>query len=270
MAYNRKDAHEDTAQNTVLAPAPQQQAAQAYQQTAPTVSQVLGVVPFYKIANPGPIGLISFAITTFCVGLYHCGAGLPGTNPQNDEAIGPDTAVIGMAVFVGGIAQFAAGMWEMRVGNTFGATVHTLYGGFWLAYSCFLIPFFGISKAYGKTEAGARALSFALGIFMTIWCFLTVTFCIAALRTNVAILATLGSLALAFLMLGIGQYLKTLNPVSSMHCEKAGGALAVVCSVCALYAGAAGLMLPQTTPVSLVLPPLSRVVPAEVREPAVL
>uniref|UniRef100_A0A060SY23 ARAD1A17248p n=1 Tax=Blastobotrys adeninivorans TaxID=409370 RepID=A0A060SY23_BLAAD len=256
MADNHKEEHENS--HTPPPVAPHQAASQVHHQPV-TVSQVLGDTPFYKIANPGPLGLISFAITTFCVGLYHCGAGLPGTNPQNEEAIGPDAAIIGMAIFVGGIAQFAAGMWEMRVGNTFGATVHTLYGGFWLAYSCFLIPFFGIAEAYGKTEAGARALSFALGIFMTIWCFLTLTFTIAALRTNIAILATLGTLTLAFLMLGLGEYLKTLNPTSSMHCEKAGGAIAVVCAMCAFYAGAAGIMLPQTTFVTLPLGAVSRV-----------
>ena len=65
-----------------------------------------------KIANPGPLGLAGFALTTFFLSL---------DNAQilTLKDIG---VVIGLAVFYGGIAQFAAGMWEFRSGNTFGAT----------------------------------------------------------------------------------------------------------------------------------------------------
>lgn len=86
------------------------------------VSQVLNP-PYEKLGNPGPMGLYSFAITTFMLGLYHCGAGLPNSNPAS--GVGPDQAVLGTAFFMGGIVQFAAGMWEMRVGNSFGATLHS-------------------------------------------------------------------------------------------------------------------------------------------------
>jgi hypothetical protein len=86
------------------------------------VSQVLNP-PYEKLGNPGPMGLYSFAITTFMLGLYHCGAGLPNSNPA--AGVGPDQAVLGTAFFMGGIVQFAAGMWEMRVGNSFGATLHS-------------------------------------------------------------------------------------------------------------------------------------------------
>lgn len=82
------------------------------------ISQVMQP-EFQKLANPGPLGLYSFAITSFMLGLYNCGAGLPDSKP------GANNAVLGTAMFMGGIAQFAAGMWEMRVGNTFGATLHS-------------------------------------------------------------------------------------------------------------------------------------------------
>lgn len=82
------------------------------------ISQVMQP-EFQKLGNPGPLGLYSFAITSFMLGLYNCGAGMPGSEP------GATNAVLGTAIFMGGIAQFAAGMWEMRVGNTFGATLHS-------------------------------------------------------------------------------------------------------------------------------------------------
>ncbi|KAA8901667.1 hypothetical protein TRICI_006032 [Trichomonascus ciferrii] len=82
------------------------------------ISQVMHP-EFQKLGNPGPLGLYSFAITSFMLGLYNCGAGMPGSKP------GATNAVLGTAIFMGGIAQFAAGMWEMRVGNTFGATLHS-------------------------------------------------------------------------------------------------------------------------------------------------
>lgn len=82
------------------------------------VSQVMQP-EFQKLGNPGPLGLYSFAITSFMLGLYNCGAGLPHSKP------GAHSAVLGTAIFMGGIAQFAAGMWEFRVGNTFGATLHS-------------------------------------------------------------------------------------------------------------------------------------------------
>jgi len=72
-----------------------------------TVSQV-PFPPFGKLANPGPLGLLGFAVTTFVLGLYECGAGLPGSNPEGD--VGPDQAVFGLAIFMGGFAQFVAGI----------------------------------------------------------------------------------------------------------------------------------------------------------------
>ncbi|RFU24418.1 hypothetical protein B7463_g11919, partial [Scytalidium lignicola] len=89
-----------------------------------TVSQV-PFPPFGKLANPGPLGLIGFALTTFVLGLYQCGAGLPHSNPESN--VGPDQAVFGLAIFMGGFAQFVVGIMEFRVGNTFVAALRTNY-----------------------------------------------------------------------------------------------------------------------------------------------
>ncbi|KAM4065438.1 GPR1/FUN34/yaaH family protein [Hirsutella rhossiliensis] len=182
-----------------------------------TVSQVRDP-QFFKVANPGPLGLISFAMTSFVLGLYLCGAGLPDSNSFG--SVGPDQAVFGLALFCGGTAQFVAGIMEFRVGNTFGTTVHCSYGAFWLAFAMFLVPSLGIKEAYKGDE---RAYSFALGIFLIIWCFLTVVFFIAALRTNIAVLVVLGLLALTYLFLSIAQFISTTHITAARRVNRAGG-----------------------------------------------
>ncbi|KAL7910972.1 GPR1/FUN34/yaaH family domain-containing protein [Trichoderma velutinum] len=195
-----------------------------------------------KIGNPGPLGLIGFALTTFVLGLYQCGAGLPNSNPLG--TVGPDQAVFGVAVFFGGMAQFVAGVMEFVLGNTFGCTLHCSYGAFWLAFAMFSVPTLGIQAAYNGDQ---RAFSFAVGIFLIIWCFLTIIFFVAALKTNFTILMVLGLLALSFFFLSIAQFVSTEHTTAAVRLNRAGGAFAVFCAMFAFYAGAAGLMLKDTT-----------------------
>ncbi|KAH7322843.1 GPR1/FUN34/yaaH family-domain-containing protein [Stachybotrys elegans] len=213
-----------------------------------TISQVYNP-QINKLGNPGPLGLMSFAITTFVLGLYQCGAGLPDSNPLNGR-VGPDQSVFGMAVFVGGLAQFVAGLLEFRVGNTFGSTVHCIYGGFWLSFAMFLVPSLGISDAYA---GDTRAYSFSVGIYLLGWCFLTLIFFIGALKTNITILLVFGFLALAFFFLSIAQFISTEHFVAAYRVNRAGGVAAVIDSLLAFYAGAAGLMTEDTTWVKIPL-----------------
>ena len=133
---------------------------------------------------------------------------------------------------------------EFRVGNTFGTTVHCSYGAFWLAFAMFLVPSLGIRDAYGGDE---RAYSFALGIFLILWCFLTLIFFIAALRTNIAILVILGLVILAFFFLSLAQFVSTSHYTSAVRLNRAGGAFSVLCAFAAFYAGSSGLMTEATT-----------------------
>jgi len=217
-----------------------------------TVSQV-PAAPLSNLANPGPLGLIGFALTTFVLGLYQCGAGLPGSNPEGK--VGPDQAVFGLAVFMGGLAQFVAGIMEFFRGNTFGTAVHCSYGAFWFSFAMFLIPSLGIADAYA---GDAHALSFAIGIYLLAWCFVTIVFTIAALRTNWSIIAVLVTLVLAFFFLSIAQFISTEHPSASIGVNKTGGAFAVICSMLAFYAGASGLMVPETTFVRFPLGTIAR------------
>ncbi|OGM47458.1 GPR1/FUN34/yaaH family protein [Aspergillus bombycis] len=206
-----------------------------------TVSQV-PLPPYQKLANPGPLGLLAFALTTFVLGLYECGAGLPHSNPQ--AGVGPNQAAFGLAIFFGGGAQFVAGIFEFRVGNTFGCTVHCSYSAFWLSYAMFLIPSLDIKGQYNGDE---RAYTFALGIYLILWCFLTVLFLLAALRTNLSIILVFFFLIIAYLLLSIANFIATSHPEQSVKVNKAGGAFTVICAFVAFYAGSSGLMVPETT-----------------------
>lgn len=169
-------------------------------------------------------------------------ARLPHSNPQGN--VGPNQAIFGLALFMGGAAQFVAGVMEFRVGNTFGSTVHCSYAAFWLSYAMFLIPALDIEGQYKGNE---RAYTFAQGIYLILWCFLTVLFLVAALKTNLAIILLFIILVFAFLLLAIANFIATEHPTQGIRINKAGGALSVVCAAVAFYAGASGLMVPETT-----------------------
>ncbi|KLJ12920.1 hypothetical protein EMPG_12111 [Blastomyces silverae] len=206
-----------------------------------------------KPANPVPLGLLGFATTTFVLALYHCGAGLPDSNPLG--GVGPDTAVFGLAVFFGGIAQIIAGIMAFTNGNTYGTTVHIAYGSFWLSYTMFLVPSLGIKDAYGGDQ---RAYTFALGIYLVFWGLLSLMFLVASLRTNYATLGVFGLLVPAFLCLALSNFLQTTSMDHAIRLNKAGGVFSFLCAAVAFYAGAAGLMLPETTFVHLPLGEIAR------------
>lgn len=151
---------------------------------------------------------------------------------------------------MGGLAQFVAGIMEFRVGNTFGSTVHCAYAAFWMSYAMFLIPALDIEGAY---QGDKHAYTYALGIYLIIWCFLTVVFLFAALKTNLTIILLFFTLILAFLLLSIANFIATSHPAQSVRVNKAGGVMTVICAAVAFYAGASGLMVSETTWVRLPL-----------------
>lgn len=149
-----------------------------------------------------------------------------------------------MAVFFGGTTQFVAGVFELLNRNTFGSTVHCSYGAFWLGYAMLMVPSLHTEQAYAGDTSAYRN---AVGIFLLAWSLLTLIFFVAALRTNIALLAVLGLLMLAFLLLGVAQFISTTLPDSAVHVNRAGGAIAMFCAVAALYAGSSGIMTDETT-----------------------
>src|SRR5579859_715251 len=92
--------------------------------------------PAAAIANPAPLGLSAFALTTFVLSAINSGIAPAGAT----------NIIVGLALFYGGISQMLAGMWEFKAGNTFGATAFTSYGGFWLALGIVFVPGSGDRK----------------------------------------------------------------------------------------------------------------------------
>jgi len=177
-----------------------------------------------RIANPGALGLFSFASTTFILSLY---------NVQTRGVKAPN-AVVGMALFTGGLAQLLAGMWEYPRGNTFGATAFSSYGAFWMSYATILIPSSGILDAYANNP---DELSNALGIFLITWFMFTTLLLFGAIRRNISFCFLLTFLALAFLLLACGEW------SGKVHVTKAGGAFGILAALVAYYCAVSELLI---------------------------
>jgi hypothetical protein len=186
------------------------------------------------IADPGPLGLAAFALTTFVLSMFNSGL-------VSDKG---EPVVFALALTYGGIAQFVAGLWEFRTGNTFGAVAFCSYGAFWLS-------FWAIQQFYAAKIPEADA-GHAVGLYLIAWGIFTAYMFIASLRTTAAVAAVFILLAITFFVLGIG------NSGGSTGTIKLGGYLGLVTAVVAWYASFA--VVTNTTFGRTVLPvrPLSR------------
>lgn len=146
-------------------------------------------------ANPAPLGLSAFALTTFVLSSINAGFIVPSVGVGTN-------IVVGLALFYGGIVQLLAGMWEFRAGNTFGATAFSSYGGFWLALGFVFVPGSGILDSFAKSPA---ALHPALGLFLLGWTIFTGLMFLGSLRSNGALMALFALLFLTFLALTIAE-----------------------------------------------------------------
>jgi succinate-acetate transporter protein len=173
--------------------------------------EVTGPAP-PTIANPAPLGLAAFAMTTFVLSMFN--AGLVGS--------GGEPIVYGLALAYGGVAQLLAGMWEFRTGNTFGATAFCSYGAFWLSYWAF-VQFFA-----GKVPAADAG--HAVGLYLIAWGIFTAYMFIASMRTTMAVAAVFILLTITFVVLGIG------NAGQHSGIIKAAGWLGLATAVAAWYA----------------------------------
>jgi uncharacterized protein len=171
-----------------------------------------------KIANPGPLGLSGFALTTFILSLVNAGI-------LSSSHVG---IVIGLAVAYGGIAQFAAGMWEFRTGNTFGATAFTSFGAFWISFAVLLIGT-GITKDNAPDNM-------AVGYYLLAWGIFTALMMLASFRTNLATAAVFVLLAATFIVLAIGKFQDSTNITGI------GGYLGLATAVVAWYTALAGVL----------------------------
>jgi succinate-acetate transporter protein len=177
------------------------------------------------VANPGPLGLSAFALTTFV--LSSSNAGFIFNQGTGSEI------VIGLALFYGGLVQLVAGIQAFRANNTFAATAFCSYGGFWLALGFVLLPGSGIAAALVK----AGTLGTALGVFLLGWTIFTFLMFLATLRSTLVTMAVFGFLFLTFLFLTIGA----LGGGTGM--TQVGGWLGIVTALLAWYDALAAVLL---------------------------
>jgi uncharacterized protein len=176
--------------------------------------------PGWDIADPGPLGLCGFALTTFVLSSVNAGWFDVKTEP----------IVIGLALFYGGLAQLLAGMWEFRKANTFGATAFTSYAAFWIALATYLIlqgHLFTIPKDQTAN---------AVGLFLLGWTIFTGIMMIASFRLNGALIAVFVLLFVTFALLTLGRLSNTSGWFTL------GGYTGVATAIAAWYTAMAGVL----------------------------
>jgi len=184
--------------------------------------------PSRKFGNPAPLGLSAFALTTFVLSLI---------NMQTRNVAEPNL-VVAAAFAYGGLVQLLAGMWEMAVGNTFGATALSSYGGFWISFALVLTPGLGIVTSLGGGTSSAFLDS--MGFFLMGWFIFTTILLFCTLRSTVMFFLLFFWLDLAFLMLGIG-WLNHSGGAPNAKLIKAGGFFGLLAAFWAWYNAWAGI-----------------------------
>jgi succinate-acetate transporter protein len=167
-------------------------------------------------ANPAPLGLFAFGMTTVLLNLHN--AGFYELNSM----------ILAMGLFYGGIAQVIAGIMEWKKNNTFGTTAFTSYGFFWLTLvALILLP---------KTGAVAATDTTAKVAYLVVWGLFTLGLFIGTLRLNRALQVVFASLVVLFFLLAIGDQLE--NKAITHFAGYEG----IFCGASAIYAGLAQVL----------------------------
>lgn len=139
-------------------------------------------------ANPAPLGLLGFGMTTILLNLHN--AGFYELNSM----------IIGMGIFMGGLAQIFAGLQEWKKNNTFGATAFTAYGGFWLSLvALWILPKTAFGASYKSSEN-------AVAWYLLLWGIFTLFMFIGTLRLNRVLQIIFLSLTILFFLLAISDF----------------------------------------------------------------
>lgn len=170
-----------------------------------------------SIADPAPLGLAAFALTTFVLSMFNA-----DLVDRRGEAV-----VLGLALAYGGGAQLLAGMWEFRKGNAFGATAFSSYGAFWISFWAYV--------AFFATRIPAANRGSAVGLYLIAWGIFTAYMWVASLRTTAAVSLVFLLLTVTFIVLGVGEAGGNDTTV------KLGGWLGLATAVAAWYASFAGV-----------------------------
>ena len=178
-----------------------------------------------QTANPGPLGLMGFGMTTVLLNLL------------NAQALTGDALVmiLAMGVFYGGIAQIVAGIMEWKKGNTFATTAFISYGSFWLTFVFLkVLPMTGLISA---------ATPGSIAPYLVMWGLFTGIMFIGTLKLNRALQFIFGSLTILFFLLAIGDFVAATGNVSlGKTITQIAGFEGIICGFSAVYTGLAQVL----------------------------
>jgi succinate-acetate transporter protein len=164
-------------------------------------------------ANPAPLGLLGFGMTTVLLNMHNAGFFALGS------------MILAMGIFYGGLAQIIAGIEEWKKNNTFGATAFTSYGLFWMSLVALLIlPKLGLADVSDKT---------AMAAYLFMWGLFTAVMFIGTLKATKALQFVFATLAILFFLLALGDL--TGNATITVIAGYEG----IICGFAAIYTGLA-------------------------------
>jgi succinate-acetate transporter protein len=178
------------------------------------VTPAVQAAPTPAIADPGPLGLAAFALTTFL---------LSAANAHWTNGNSAGTAFLGYALAYGGIVQLLAGMWEFRRGNVFASTAFSSYGAFWIGLFVWI-------RVTGTASTGHD-----LGWILLAFAIFNTYMLLMATQVNMAVFLVFLTLELTEIFLAIGNF------SSSPGLSQVGGYIGLVTALVAWYTSAAGL-----------------------------
>ena len=167
-------------------------------------------------ANPAPLGLMGFGMTTVLLNLHNLGY------------FGLNSMILAMGIFYGGIAQIIAGIMEWKKNNTFGETAFISYGLFWLSLAALIIM-----PQYGWAPGPDNI---AMASYLGMWGIFTAFLFIGTLKLNKALIFVFGTLTLLFFSLAIAD--ATGNP----EMTRFAGFVGIICGFSAIYTAVAQIL----------------------------
>jgi succinate-acetate transporter protein len=170
-----------------------------------------------KLANPAPLGLLGFGLTTVLLNLHNAGL------------FPLDTMILAMGLAYGGLAQVIVGAMEFRKGNTFGTVAFTSYGLFWWSLVALLVlPSFSFSGIVAPTTTAMAAYFFMWGLF-------TFAMFFGTLKTNRALQFVFASLTVLFFLLTAREITANLTLFGDVTINTVAGYEGVICGLSAVY-----------------------------------
>jgi uncharacterized protein len=169
-----------------------------------------------NIANPAPLGLFAFGLTTVLLNLHNAGI------------FEMNSMILAMGIFYGGIAQIIAGIFEAKKNNTFGFVAFVSYGSFWLTLVALIVmPKMGLVPAASES---------AMVAYLIMWGIFTALLFLGTLRISRSLQFIFATLTILFFLLALGDYsgntfLKTFT-----------GYEGIICGASAIYTAAGALL----------------------------